>query len=135
MEENNNVLYCSHCGAVIGEDEDYETINGEVVCSDCVENHTTTYDRCGSVIWTNDRATVTSTPTYVHHVITTTTLAAHAAMLCSMKTMLIILTDTIIAVSVITMKWTNAAPYMTTATSPSRYFTATVSATSALSLK
>lgn len=47
MEENkDNVLYCSHCGAVIGEDEDYETIDGDIVCMDCVENHTTTCDRC-----------------------------------------------------------------------------------------
>lgn len=47
-------LYCSHCGAVIDEDEDYETIDGEVVCTDCVEQHTTTCDRCGAIIWTND---------------------------------------------------------------------------------
>jgi hypothetical protein len=54
MEENNNVMYCSHCGAVIGEDEDYETIDGDIVCADCVENHTTTCDRCGRIIWTNE---------------------------------------------------------------------------------
>lgn len=55
MEENNkNVLYCSHCGALIGEDEDYEEVNGEVVCTDCYEHHTTACDRCGAVIWTND---------------------------------------------------------------------------------
>ena len=49
-EEKN---YCSHCGALI-EDDDYETVNGEIVCSDCYENHTTTCERCGSVIWTDD---------------------------------------------------------------------------------
>ena len=55
MEENKaETLYCSHCGAVIGEDEDYETIDGEIVCTDCVEQHTTTCDRCGAIIWTND---------------------------------------------------------------------------------
>lgn len=55
MEENkDNCLYCSHCGAIIGEDEDYETINGQVVCTDCVERYTTTCDRCGGIIWTND---------------------------------------------------------------------------------
>ena len=55
MEENkNNCLYCSHCGAVIGEDEDYETIDGDIVCTDCIEQHTTTCDRCGAIIWTSE---------------------------------------------------------------------------------
>ena len=35
-EKKDNVLYCSHCGAIIDEDEDYETIDGEVVCTDCI---------------------------------------------------------------------------------------------------
>ncbi|HQM02914.1 MAG TPA: hypothetical protein PLH98_20625 [Ruminococcus flavefaciens] len=48
MEENK--IYCSHCGALIEDDEDYEEVNGEIVCTDCYENHTTTCDRCGSVI-------------------------------------------------------------------------------------
>ncbi len=51
MEENK--IYCSHCGTLI-EDDDYETVNGDIVCTDCYENHTTTCDRCGSVIWTDD---------------------------------------------------------------------------------
>jgi hypothetical protein len=55
MEENKTeTLYCSHCGAIIGEDEDYETIDGEIVCTDCVELHTTTCDRCGATIWIDD---------------------------------------------------------------------------------
>ena len=55
MEENKeNVLYCSHCGAIISEDEDYETVDGDIVCMDCVENHTTTCDRCGRIIWTSE---------------------------------------------------------------------------------
>ena len=55
MEENkDNCLYCSHCGALIGEDEDYETIDGDIVCTDCIEQHTTTCDRCGAIIWTDD---------------------------------------------------------------------------------
>lgn len=53
-EKNTNALYCSHCGALIGEDEDYEKVNGEVVCTDCYERHTTTCDRCDSIIWTDD---------------------------------------------------------------------------------
>ena len=50
MEEK---IYCSHCGALI-EDDDYEEVGGEIVCTDCYEHHTTTCDRCGSVIWTDD---------------------------------------------------------------------------------
>ena len=51
MEENK--LYCAHCGALI-DTGDYEEVNGEVVCTDCYERHTTTCDRCGAVIWTDD---------------------------------------------------------------------------------
>ena len=41
MEENKeNVLYCSHCGAIIGEDEDYETVDGDIVCMDCMRSRT-----------------------------------------------------------------------------------------------
>lgn len=55
MEDNNkNALYCSHCGALIGEDEDYEEVNGEIVCISCYEHHTATCDRCGSTIWIDD---------------------------------------------------------------------------------
>ena len=55
MEDNKkNALYCSHCGALIGEDEDYEEVNGEIVCTECFERNTTTCDRCGEVIWTED---------------------------------------------------------------------------------
>lgn len=55
MEENKeNVLYCSHCGAIIGEEEIYDTIDGEIVCNDCVERHATTCDRCGVTLWTED---------------------------------------------------------------------------------
>ncbi|SHM12701.1 amidoligase family protein [Ruminococcus flavefaciens] len=53
-EKNGNVMYCSHCGAIISENEDYETIDGEVICTDCIENHTTTCDRCGAIIWTSE---------------------------------------------------------------------------------
>ena len=55
MEDNKkNALYCSRCGALIGEDEEYEEVNGEVVCTDCFENHTVTCDRCGETIWSDD---------------------------------------------------------------------------------
>lgn len=51
MEDNK--LYCSHCGALITTD-DYEEINGEIVCTSCYEHHTTTCDRCGNTIWIDD---------------------------------------------------------------------------------
>jgi len=53
-EKNGNALYCSHCGAFIGEDDDYETINGQIICKDCEERYTTTCDRCGEIIWTDN---------------------------------------------------------------------------------
>ena len=52
MEDNR--LYCSRCGAIIDEDEDYEEVNGEIVCTDCYEHNTTTCDRCGATIWNDD---------------------------------------------------------------------------------
>ncbi len=52
--QNENVMYCSHCGASIDESEEFETINGQVVCTDCVERYTTTCDRCGETIWSDD---------------------------------------------------------------------------------
>lgn len=51
MEENK--LYCAHCGALIDTD-DYEEVNGEIVCTSCYEHHTTTCDRCGNTIWLDD---------------------------------------------------------------------------------
>ena len=51
MEENK--LYCVHCGALIDTD-DYEEVNGEIVCTSCYEHHTTTCDRCGNIIWLDD---------------------------------------------------------------------------------
>lgn len=54
MEDNNkNAVYCTHCGALIT-DNDYETVGGDPVCSNCYEHHTTTCDRCGSVVWLDE---------------------------------------------------------------------------------
>ncbi|MGN0605977.1 MAG: hypothetical protein ACI4JM_05600 [Oscillospiraceae bacterium] len=50
MEEK---IYCSHCGTIIDTD-DYEEIDGQIICSDCIENYTTTCDRCGAIIWDAD---------------------------------------------------------------------------------
>lgn len=48
MEDNK--IYCSHCGAEIT-DNNYEEVNGEIVCTSCYERNTTTCDRCGNVVW------------------------------------------------------------------------------------
>ena len=50
MEEK---VYCSHCGTFIDTD-DYEELNGEILCSDCINNFTSVYDCCGERIWSED---------------------------------------------------------------------------------
>lgn len=52
--QNGNEMRCSHCGAIIGENDDFETVNGQVVCTDCIERYTTTCDRCNETIWSDD---------------------------------------------------------------------------------
>ena len=46
-------LICSHCGELIV-DDDYGHINGEIICSDCIERYCTTCERCGSLMWDSD---------------------------------------------------------------------------------
>ena len=46
MEDNR--MICSHCGAIIEDEEQYESINGNPVCSDCVERYATYCDHCGA---------------------------------------------------------------------------------------
>ncbi len=50
MEEK---IYCIHCEREIT-GENYAIINGEIICEDCVANHTITCDRCGSLVWEDD---------------------------------------------------------------------------------
>ena len=50
MEEK---LICSHCGAEIT-DDNYSMVNGQIVCSDCVERYCCTCDRCGATIFDSD---------------------------------------------------------------------------------
>lgn len=50
MDEKN---YCSHCGSFIDTD-DYEEFNGEILCSDCIDNFTSVCDCCGERIWSED---------------------------------------------------------------------------------
>lgn len=51
MEDNK--IYCSHCGAEIT-DDDYEEVNGEIVCMECVNNYTCTCDECNELIFTSE---------------------------------------------------------------------------------
>lgn len=46
-------IYCSHCGALI-ETDDYEELNGQILCSDCIDNLTSVCDCCGERIWRDD---------------------------------------------------------------------------------
>lgn len=46
-------ICCAHCGACIDTD-DYEEFNGEILCSDCLDELTTYCDCCGSRIWRED---------------------------------------------------------------------------------
>lgn len=50
----NERIFCSHCNSEIEEDENYETIDDKIVCSDCVARYTTTCDCCGTIIWESD---------------------------------------------------------------------------------
>ena len=50
MEEK---IYCSHCGTFIDTD-DYEEFNGEILCSDCIDNFTSICDCCSARIWSED---------------------------------------------------------------------------------
>ena len=43
MEEK---IYCSHCGELIDTD-DYGELDGEILCSDCLDDYTTVCDCCG----------------------------------------------------------------------------------------
>ena len=50
MEE---VKVCACCGCVI-DDDDYTEWNEQIICSDCLEEHTTTCECCGERIWNED---------------------------------------------------------------------------------
>ena len=47
MEEK---IYCSNCGELIDTD-DYGELDGEILCSDCLDDYTTVCDFCGARIW------------------------------------------------------------------------------------
>ena len=50
QNEQEEPLYCECCGCLI-DDDDYNEWNGQIICSDCLENHTTTCECCGERIW------------------------------------------------------------------------------------
>lgn len=51
IEENK--IYCSFCKAVIY-DDDYEELNGQIICDTCITNSTYICDCCGSRKWTEN---------------------------------------------------------------------------------
>ncbi len=51
IEENHQI--CSHCGRIIT-DDDFSLVQGEIVCTDCVENYCSTCERCGALIYDDD---------------------------------------------------------------------------------
>ena len=51
IEENHQL--CSHCGRIIT-DDDFSLVQGEIVCTDCVENYCSTCERCGALIYDDD---------------------------------------------------------------------------------
>ncbi len=53
MEKNQNEIYCAHCGELI-ENEDYDTVNGQIWCDVCIDENTVTCDRCGERIISDD---------------------------------------------------------------------------------
>lgn len=54
-EETANTATCWQCGQVIDLDnDDYEVINGEHVCRDCVDEYYTVCDVCGELVLTED---------------------------------------------------------------------------------
>lgn len=46
-------LICSHCGAAI-EDNDYGLVDDEIVCQECIDDHTVTCEHCGRIILDSD---------------------------------------------------------------------------------
>ncbi len=44
---------CTHCGEVISEGEG-TTVNGDLLCEECVDDHCITCDHCGEIIYTDD---------------------------------------------------------------------------------
>ena len=50
------IRVCSMCGCELQETETVE-VDGEAVCDECAEQHTTTCDHCGETIWAEDAIT------------------------------------------------------------------------------
>lgn len=130
MEEK---IYCSHCGGLI-ETDDYDLIGDEPICSDCVENFTTTCDCCGEIIWI-----VTASVTNIHHSARTVTItitpAAATVTYFSMRTTHTTLTATNIAVTAMMKNVRNASISTNTATNPNPSSTENTTVTLALNWK
>ena len=44
---------CSHCGCILEEDEGTE-LDDDLLCDDCVDEHTVCCDHCGETVWRED---------------------------------------------------------------------------------
>ena len=130
-DKNTNALYCSHCGALIGEAEDYEEVNGEVAPTvmSAIPQPATDAVR----LYGQKTITEMNTPHSVVIATRITTQDAAVVMHCFMRMMHTTSTDMTTAPSAITMKLTRIVLYTTTATSLSLYSTAILSGISALS--
>ena len=131
MEESK--LYCSHCGALITTD-DYEEVNGEIVCTDCYERFTTTCDRCGNVIWSSDSYGDEYT-TLCHHCYENHYTRCSCCDARYMRLTLIISTAMTTARNATMMKLTETVVSMIMGTNLSQFSTVIVQDISELSLK
>ena len=50
MSEN---IYCSCCDAPVAED-DYQVVEGSILCDNCLEERTTVCDHCGERSWRDE---------------------------------------------------------------------------------
>ena len=129
MEEK---VICTHCGTVI-KDEDYDTIYGEPICSDCVADHTVTCDNCGAIIWDSDaisdESTILCSMCYDNH-----TLAAMNVMISFITIMPMSMTVNIIVINAM-MRFVRMIQFMSITISQSLFSTAAIPDISVWSLK
>ena len=81
--EQEEVLICECCNYII-DDDDYTEWDGRIICSDCLEEHTTICDCCGSRIW-RDNAYSDENTTVCKIAMKSTIPDAAAAMPCFMR--------------------------------------------------
>ena len=90
VKTTEETLYCECCGCVI-DDDDYTEWNGQIICSDCLENHTTTCDAVGNASGMRMSMVTMTSPFAAIAIITATPDAAVVMLFCT-RTMPIIWT-------------------------------------------